>query len=212
MFYNDTHRQIKSLAGRIMLGNRRRNVFVVIAIGMTTFLISTILCIGGGYLKSAARQQEMLNGTAADLILTNPTEQQIQALQQDEDITAMGISRQIGFIDTTAHPRINSILLRWCDRVEWEQHISPAMGKINGHYPASRSEIMLPTWVLERMGISHPHLGQTILFSFRYGYTDIHWKPLSEAEDFSFTLCGWYDDYSGNKMYDNAIGYIAEEF
>lgn len=202
MFYNDIRKQIKGLANRIMSGNRRRNVFVIIAIAMTTFLISTILCIGSGYLKSAGKQQKMLNGTAAEIILTNPTEQQIQALQQDKNIIYMGISRQIGFIDTAAYPRINSILLRWCDTVEWERHIFPTIGNINGHYPASESEIMLPTWVLDRMGIVHPTLGQTITLSFRYGYTDIHWQPLSNPKDFSFTLCGWYDDYSGNKMYD----------
>ena len=212
MFYNDTRKQIKGLANKIMSGNRRRNVFVIIAIAMTAFLISTILCIGSGYVKSADKQQKMLNGTAAEIILTNPTEQQIQALQQDRNIIYMGISRQIGFIDTAAYPRINSILLRWCDTVEWERHISPTVGNINGHYPASESEIMLPTWVLDRMGIVHPTLGQTITLSFRYGYTDIHWQPLSNPKDFSFTLCGWYDDYSGNKMYDNAIAYIATDF
>ena len=212
MFYNDTRKQMKMLADKIMSGNRRRNIFVIIAIAMTTFLISTILCIGSGYLKSADKQREMLNGTAADIILTNPTKQQIQALQQNGEIAYMGVSRQIGFIDTTAWPRINSILLRWCDAVEWERHILPAIGNVSGHYPASRSEIMLPVWVLERMGIEHPAIGQTITFSFRYGYTDIHWQPLSEAEDFTFTLCGWYDDYSGNKMYDNAIAYIATDF
>ena len=162
MFYNDTRKQIKGLANKIMSGNRRRNVFVIIAIAMTTFLISAILCTGSGYLKSADKQQKMLNGTAAEIILTNPTEQQIQALQQDKNIIYMGISRQIGFIDTAAYPRINSILLRWCDTVEWERHISPTIGNINGHYPASESEIMLPTWVLDRMGIVHPTLGQTI--------------------------------------------------
>ena len=72
MFYNDTRKQIKELARKIMLGNRRRNVFVIIAIAMTTFLISTILCIGSGYLKSSDKQREMLNGTTADIILTNP--------------------------------------------------------------------------------------------------------------------------------------------
>lgn len=212
MFYNDTRKQIKELARKIMLGNRRRNVFVIIAIAMTTFLISTILCIGSGYLKSSDKQREMLNGTTADIILTNPTEQQIQSLQQDKSITYMGISRQIGFIDTAAYPRINSVLLRWCDTVEWEQHIFPTIGNVNGHYPTSKNEIMLPSWVLERMDIDHPALGQTITFSFRYGYTDVHWQPLSNPEDFSFTLCGWYDDYSSNKMYDNATAYIATDF
>lgn len=212
MFYNDTRKQMKLLANKIMSGNGHRNIFVIIAIAMTTFLISTILCIGSGYLKSADKQQEMLNGTAADIILTNPTQQQIQALQQNGEIVYMGVSRQIGFVDTTAYPRINSILLRWCDEVEWERHILPAIGNVSGHYPASRSEIMLPVWVLERMGINDPVMGQTITFSFRYGYTDIHWQPLSDAEDFSFTLCGWYDDYSGNKMYDNAVAYISTDF
>ena len=145
MFYNDTRKQIKELARKIMLGNRRRNVFVIIAIAMTTFLISTILCIGSGYLKSSDKQREMLNGTTADIILTNPTEQQIQSLQQDKSITYMGISRQIGFIDTAAYPRINSVLLRWCDTVEWEQHIFPTIGNVNGHYPTSKNEIMLPS-------------------------------------------------------------------
>ena len=70
MFYNDTRKQMKMLANKIMSGNGHRNIFVIIAIAMTTFLISTILCIGSGYLKSADKQQEMLNGTAADIILT----------------------------------------------------------------------------------------------------------------------------------------------
>lgn len=52
-----------------MSGNGHRNIFVIIAIAMTTLLISTILCIGSGYLKSADKQQEMLNGMAADIIL-----------------------------------------------------------------------------------------------------------------------------------------------
>ena len=57
MFYNDTRKQIKGLANKIMSGNRRRNVFVIIAIAMTAFLISTILCIGSGYVKSARSEE-----------------------------------------------------------------------------------------------------------------------------------------------------------
>lgn len=196
----------------MMRGNRCRNIFVIIAIAMTTFLISSIISIGSGYLKSAGRQQQMLNGTTADIILTNPSKQQLLALQQDNNVKSIGISRQIGFIDTTAYPRINSILLRWCDTAEWEQHIAPAVGTIIGQYPASGNEIMLPSWVLDRMGISEPVLGQAITVSFRYGYTDIHWQPLSEAADFTFSLCGWYEDYSSNKLYDNAVAYIAADF
>ncbi len=149
MFYNDTRRQIKVLADKMMKGNRCRNIFVIIAIAMTTFLISSIISIGSGYLKSAGRQQQMLNGTTADIILTNPSKQQLLALQQDNNVKSIGISRQIGFVDTAAYPRINSILLRWCDTAEWEQHIAPAVGKINGQYPVSGNEIMLPSWVLE---------------------------------------------------------------
>lgn len=212
MFYNDTRRQINVLAEKMMKGNRCRNIFVIIAIAMTTFLISSIISIGSGYLKSAGRQQQMLNGTTADIILTNPSKQQLLALQQDNNVKSIGISRQIGFVDTAAYPRINSILLRWCDTAEWEQHIAPAVGKINGQYPVSGNEIMLPSWVLDRMGISEPVLGQAVTVSFRYGYTDIHWQPLSEAEDFTFTLCGWYEDYSSNKLYDNAVAYIAADF
>lgn len=212
MFYNDTRRQINVLAEKMMRGNRCRNIFVIIAIAMTTFLISSIISIGSGYLKSAGRQQQMLNGTTADIILTNPSKQQLLALQQDNNVKSIGISRQIGFIDTTAYPRINSILLRWCDTAEWEQHIAPAVGTIIGQYPASGNEIMLPSWVLDRMGISEPVLGQAITVSFRYGYTDIHWQPLSEAADFTFSLCGWYEDYSSNKLYDNAVAYIAADF
>ena len=32
MFYNDTRKQIKELARKIMLGNRRRNVFVILSL------------------------------------------------------------------------------------------------------------------------------------------------------------------------------------
>lgn len=54
MFYNDTRRQINVLAEKMMRGNRCRNIFVIIAIAMTTFLISSIISIGSGYLKAQA--------------------------------------------------------------------------------------------------------------------------------------------------------------
>lgn len=91
MFYNDTRRQINVLAEKMMRGNRCRNIFVIIAIAMTTFLISSIISIGSGYLKSAGRQQQMLNGTTADIILTNPSKQQLLALQQDNNVKSIGI-------------------------------------------------------------------------------------------------------------------------
>ena len=37
MFYNDTRRQMKELAYKIMTRNRRRNAYVIIAVAMTTF-------------------------------------------------------------------------------------------------------------------------------------------------------------------------------
>ena len=64
----------------------------------------------------------------------------------------VGIQQRLGSIDTEQlqNARLGIV---WIDDTEWEHHRLPTISGVVGNYPSSKNEIMLPTWVLEQMGI-----------------------------------------------------------
>ena len=49
--------------------------------------------------------------------------------------------------------------LRFYNPAEWENHRVPVLENIQGAYPGSADEIMVPDWVLRKWNISEPYIG-----------------------------------------------------
>ena len=111
-------------------------------------------------------QQIRLMGTTADAGITNVTEEQLVEISKSSLVLDVGIQQRLGSVDTEQlrNARLGVV---WINDTEWEHHRLPTISGVVGNYPLSKSEIMLPTWVLEQMGISDQQIGMEIVLSYQ---------------------------------------------
>ena len=125
--------------------------------------------------------------TGVGLPITNVTEEQLVEISKSSLVLDVGIQQRLGSVDTEQlrNARLGVV---WINDTEWEHHRLPTISGVVGNYPLSKSEIMLPTWVLEQMGISDPQIGMEIVLSYQIG----------DSYDYvtdTFLLSGYYTDY-----------------
>lgn len=203
-FENDTSAVVHKLAYNSMRANRRRNLFATIAVSLTAFMITSIFSIGFSYFETFRMQQDRFMGTTADAAVTNPTEEQINQLKNMSFVSDIGISQRIGNVETSGME--NALLgLVWLDDTEWQSHRLPTITNVKGAYPAARNEVMMPTWILEQMGISNPQLGMTIELPYQLNNTK---KVIRE----DFTLSGYYTDYVFLRTDNKGSVYVSAAF
>ena len=212
MFSNNKCPIIKKLSVRSFSANNKRNLIVITAIALTTFLLTSVFSVGISYIKSIDNQAIMQRGTAAQILLVNPTEENLTWLKHHNNIQKIGLERQIATAKTEQFKGVNSIFLRWADNIQWQAMSVPAMGGIKGNYPQNSDEIFMPDWLLAYMGIENPQIGMKVSLNCRYGGTTSGHQALSEFENKTFILAGWYQDFSSNRQQRNAVCYISENY
>lgn len=202
---NKTKDSISKISQRSYDSNKKRNLFIIVALILTTFMMTSVFSIGISYIETYKLQQIRYMGTTANIVITNPTENQIHKLKERTDIVSViGVSQRLGSVDTSD---LDDTLLGlvWIDQEEWIKHRMPTIEGIVGKYPMEEDEVMLPTWVLEKMGIQNPEIGMSIPISYK----------LEKNENFTktkFKLSGYYTDYI--VMRSNGVGYsyVSKKF
>ena len=212
LFGNNNQTMMKKMAHKSFAANKKRNMVTVIAIILTTVLVTSVFGIGISYMKSVSKQAVMQRGTKAQILLVNPTEHNLLWLNRNPSVEKIGLERQIATAKNDQAHKANGIFLRWADNDQWKEMTMPAMGDAHGEYPQEKDEIFMPGWLLADMGIEHPEIGMEIRMTCRYGGTTIDHPALSDFQEQTFRLSGWYQDYSGNYQMGNAICYISEEY
>lgn len=204
IFYNNSRIAVKRLAKNNYEVNKRRNAFVILALALTAFMITSVFSLGFSYFDTFRLQQIRLMGTTADVAITNLTEEQVEHLEKSDLVDVVGINQRIGSVDTSM---MRDVLLglSWIDEKEWELHRLPTVSKVQGNYPVEEKEIMLPTWVLSQMGISDPQIGMSITFSYQIGDSSYY-----ETKEFS--LSGFYTDYSAVRTDNQGSVYVSKKF
>lgn len=81
MFQNNNGAIVKQLAKKSFNANRRRNMFVILTLVLTAFMITSVFSIGSSYIRTTELQQLRFMGTNAHAALTNPDENQMNILQ-----------------------------------------------------------------------------------------------------------------------------------
>ena len=204
LFGNTNRPIIKRLAGKNFSANKRRNLFVIFATALTSFMITTVFSIGFSYFETYQLQQARMMGTTADVAITNPTDAQLKQLETSRLVSALGISQRLGSVDT-GRMEDAALGLVWLDRTEWSTHRMPTISDVHGSYPVSQNEVMIPTWVLKQMGISSPQLGMKITLSYQLGDSRQY-----AAKD--FVLSGYYTDYMSVRTNHRGAVYVSAEF
>ena len=200
----DTSNIEKKLAKRSLHHERQRNLFAIIALVLTAFMITATFSIGFSYFETYQMQQIRLMGTTADVGITNVTENQLVEISKSNLVLDVGIQQRLGSVDTEQlqNARLGIV---WIDDTEWEHHRLPTISGVVGNYPSSKNEIMLPTWVLEQMGISDPQIGMEIVLSYQIGDS---YNYVSDT----FLLSGYYTDYIPMRTNNRGYVYVSSAF
>lgn len=198
-FENDTSAVIQKLTRKSLAANKRRNVFLCIAIMLTTLLIGFVFSVGMSLVESVKMEQIHLAGTMAHAAVGHPTASQIEQLHNLDYVKTVGTGNSVGYIENTAEMGNISLTLHYFDETEWEKLRPPAYVDVVGSYPEKENEIMVSRGVLERMGIDTPSMGMEIPLAY---YTDSEKKDLLMEE--TFCLSGWFTSYAFVQSTDTA--------
>lgn len=185
---NNNKEVIKRITNSSIKFNKGRNTLVVLAIVLTTFMISSVFSIGTSFIKNYKTMLVRVEGSTASIYLSNPKEDQIKAIEN------LGISRFIGKEITAGQINTkdkdnekSTVFLKYYDKENWQNQIKPAIGELKGNYPTKENEVMISQKALDLLGRENAKIGDEIKVSY------IDDKGSEIRKD--FVLSGTYRNY-----------------
>ena len=205
MMQNNNRPAVRKIAFRSIRQNRMRNLFVILAIILTTFMFTSVFSIGFSVVKNLNIMLVRQSGTTASIFLEHPTETQISQVKTCQHLKAAGLQIAVG--TSVADDNSSTFSMVYYDETEFEKHYRPAITDIHGSYPVGEKEIMLSRNGLMAMEIQNPVIGQEISLSL-------------DGNTKTFTLSGWFTDFKYgttgfpclvSKAYAQSLGRTAEQ-
>ena len=193
---------IKRVEKGMMKANRTRNIFAIVAVAITTFMITTIFSLGINYKENMDLTSVRTSGTNANVSLAMPTNEQEKEIRDLDYVKTVGTQYMIGSVaGKNEADRDLAIAMQYYDNTEWEKHYKEAISNIKGEYPKKENEIMLSEDALSQLGIKEPKLDMEIPLSYV--------SKDGEQKD-TFTLSGWFRSYTGTGMAFLSESYCQE--
>lgn len=184
--------------------NRRRNVFIALAIALTTLLICSVIGLGLSFIEANEKQTTQRIGTVADANMNDLTDKQLELLKKDSSVEAVGIQRTIGAVESQ---RLNNqkvqMALHWYSKDEWNTLRKEAVNDFTGRFPEKENEIIAPLAALRELGIIRPKVGQKISLPYMIG---------DQKYTKDFTLSGYYKEYVIARAVDFSYVLVSDTF
>lgn len=188
---------IRKLAKDQSKSQKTRNLLLLTAVVLATFMLTTVCNLGFTYYSSVSDMNLSINGSDYDAMLTGPSNEQIATAKKMPEVTAAGV--MIGCVTLTDFEDIPiSTALAWADDTNWELQLKPAFETLTGTYPQAINELLLSKTALEKMGITEPKIGMTLEMDF---------AAFDGMKHEQFILSGFFNDYSNKNR-----GFISKSF
>lgn len=147
LFGNNNKAVIKKVANRSFHSNKKRNILAVIAIALTTFLLTAVLTIGFGAKNTMQYSEARLLGTQAHALVQGMTEEQAEQLRENGMFEKVGTQIALAFLENTKQLNVemdyvDETLIEVC-------FMTPSIGTI----PKAENEVLVSSNVLEDLGI-----------------------------------------------------------
>lgn len=202
MHNNRNKKALRRVKKGMMNANHTRNIFAILAVALTTFMITTVFSLGINYKENMDLMEIRSSGTNADVMLAMPTAEQEKEIRSLDYVNTIGIQYRIGSVTgKNEADRDLAISMQYYDDTEWEKHYKEAISNINGTYPEGENEIMLSEDALSQLGIENPKPDMEIPLSYV--------SKDGEQND-TFTLSGWFSSYTGTGMAFLSESYCLE--
>lgn len=201
-FSNNNKEIIKRISKRSLKKNKIRNVFTIIAVILTTFLISSVFSIGISLIKNYRTMQIRERGTLADCILKNATDIQIERIKSLDICDSTGIEINAGKVtNQELSEKNNQIELLYKDNENFEKYTKPCISDIIGQYPSENDQIMISRNALKFLNKSDAKIGDSI---------DIKCMINNKEQQKTFKISGIYTFY--NIMQNQGCILLSKEF
>jgi putative ABC transport system permease protein len=207
MFPNSNKPIVKKLTTRGLKANRTRNRFVILAILLTTWLITSFFSIGMSSYKTFEMQQLKINGTMADAYLSSPSEQQLNKLKELSYVKTIGLLFKIGNVVNTPEMGDLDLALLCYNSTEWTEMRKPVIDGLKGKYPEKENEIAVPLWILQAKGIEDPQIGDSLPLTYSATRDGV-----KSQQSNSFVLSGWFTDYSHVRTGNSGAMLVSSAF
>ena len=204
-FENNNKEIIKKITNRSLKSNKTRNIFVVIAIVLTTFMLACVFTLGISFNENYQLMNLRDAGSTANTYLNNPTEKQISQIKDLNITDSIGKEITVGNVNSNKLKNNDSkIYLEYIDKEAWEKQISPAVGDIKGNYPDKENEIMLSQSVIDLLKLKDIKPGDKVILNCNIN---------KKTESIEFVVSGTYTDYSMEKRNDiDKLSYVSNKF
>ena len=204
-FENNNKEIIKKITNRSLKSNKTRNIFVVIAIVLTTFMLACVFTLGISFNENYQLMNLRDAGTTANTYLNNPTQKQISEIKNLNITDSIGKEITVGNVDSNKLKKNEqNIVLEYIDKEAWEKQIKPAVGDIKGSYPEKENEIMLSQSVIDLLKLKNIEPGDKIVLNCNIN------KKIKSIE---FVISGTYTDYSMVKRSNiDKLAYVSNDF
>ena len=162
-FENNNKEVIKRITKRSLKENKVRNIFAVLAIILTTFMISSVFSIGVSFVKNNKIMNLRLDGSTANISLANPSNEQIEKIESLDLAKSIGYEILAGRVtfDSLEKSRAN-IFLKYSDAENFKEQMTPSIGDIKGVYPTRENEVMVSRKALELLGKESSKIGEKL--------------------------------------------------
>lgn len=198
---NNSKAIIKKIAKRELAADRKRNFFIVAAILLTAFMLTSVFSIGMSYYDTLAMREKRMQGSISQMGFAQPTEEQLSKIYTLDYIDTIGIGATVA--TTNDVPGFRYLGISYVDQTQWEKMFCPAYTNIVGHYAEKENEIMLSRYLLDVLGIENAEVGMTISLSF-----DVDGAIITE----DFVLACIYTEYAHLRLGGDIQIYCSKAF
>ena len=199
MLANNNKMIINKLAKNSVKSNKKQYGILFFTIVLSAFMLFCVFTIGWTYLDSSRLQNTRLNGAEYDITTMNGfTSKQVKSLQSNKNIQNVGMESYAGFIKSSEFDNTVEIGLLWCDETFWNNLMSPARTKLDGHYPQNKNELMVTKDILKACGNENLSVGDSIVLTYENN-TGVHTDK--------FVISGIWDGYG-----DKSAGFVSKNF
>lgn len=177
LFGNNNKAVIKKVANRNFHSNKKRNILAVIAIALTTFLLTAVLTIGFGAKNTMQYSEARLLGSQAHALVQGMTKEQAEQLRENGMFEKVGIQIALAFLENTKQLNVE---MDYVDETLIEvRFMTPSIGSV----PKAENEVLVSANVLEDMGIPEK-AGETL---------PVDLKVDGKIEHFDMKVSGIYE-------------------
>ncbi|MBD5484871.1 MAG: ABC transporter permease [Lachnospiraceae bacterium] len=179
-FENDTNSAVKKLAAQRIRANKGKNIFIILAIILTTVLFATLFAVAGGFLDQNKQVEQRYYGIAHASI-------KFLTQEQCDILKACDIPEEVYFTHVVGMAA-NEELQKLSTEVRYAQDGSARSFQCypsTGTMPKEEDEIATSTLVLEAMGIPC-ELGENIHLTI--AVDDVLYEK-------DLRLCGFWEGY-----------------